>query len=717
MVKIQRIKRMTLGLVAFMLIMVTPYLSSAASQFTDVEEGSTHYEGIMWLADHGIKGYETGVFGKYKELNRQHAAIMFVKVLDLDLPPKDEVEKYFTDVQADHEYAREIAAVGKAGIFKGNKNDEFSPLDELTRQQMATTIVNAYDLDSAGKHVDIDLTDVNSSHEDNVQVLADLGITNQLTDFKPREFITRGQFATFLFESHKVHIGEVEEPNEPSPKEKIVTETYNYTFSSMINKQMNVRPQTDSAGTWYDASQAFVEYYVNPNNFDQGTQDYYQFLRLSGSADISAQELNNRVLAGKGILAGKAADFIKASETHNVNEIYLIAHALLETGHGTSTLAKGVEVGQNSNGKATRVTSSNRSQLKNIKTTYNFFGIGAYDNCALTCGSERAYNEGWFSPGAAIIGGAKFIGEKYISVGQDTLYKMRWNPDKPATHQYATDAGWAVKQTGNIKNMFDLYNDIDELVLTFEVPRYNSQPAAKARPTGEQVFNVDTSHRHAGKTGTVTASALNFRSGPTTRFSAVDILSNGTRVNIIGENTGWYKVSVGNKTGWVSAAYINEGSARVSSYGIASSDEQNGPTLEKEALLTQQAATNRVIAEINADSAFREDAETEDDNIIENLSEGDKVDILKEKQEWFKVNHELKEGWVDSDSITITNVFNTVDDVEIKDSPNGETIDNLLENETVIVVPNEEDELTKDGGWYNIYYHGITAWIHEDDIQ
>src|SRR5699024_2795474 len=125
----------------------------------------------------------------------------------------------------------------------------------------------------------------------------------------------------------------------------------------------------------------------------------------------------------------------------------------------------------------------------------------------------------------------------------------------------------------------------------------------------------------------------------------------------------------------------------------------------------------RVIGEVTEDTQFREDYEVKGDNIIENISIGEQVDILDEKQGWFKVSYNLQEGWIDSASISITNVFNTVTDVEIKDNPNGETIDELLENETVIVVPDENGELTKDGEWFNIYYHGITAWIHEDDTE
>src|SRR5699024_4556119 len=121
---------------------------------------------------------------------------------------------------------------------------------------------------------------------------------------------------------------------------------------------------------------------------------------------------------------------------HKVNEIYLISHAILESGSGSSQLATGVEVGKNKSGKPVLVTDKNRKDLTDIKTTYNLFGIGAVDSNPLEGGAVRAYNLGWTSPKKAIIGGAKFVGESYIhhaSHKQNTLYKMRWNPANPGT--------------------------------------------------------------------------------------------------------------------------------------------------------------------------------------------------------------------------------------------------------------------------------------------
>ncbi|WP_106496173.1 phosphodiester glycosidase family protein [Lentibacillus sp. Marseille-P4043] len=166
--------------------------------YTDVRSGDSHFDGIQWLTEKGIKGYEDGSFGVDKELTRPHTAIMFTRALDLRIPNPDKAENYFNDVKANDQYASFIAAVGEAGVFKGS-GGKFMPNKTLTREQMASTLVNALDLKSDGKNVDVNLDNVSNTHKVSVQILADLGITNQLDNFRPKEPVTRGQFATFLY--------------------------------------------------------------------------------------------------------------------------------------------------------------------------------------------------------------------------------------------------------------------------------------------------------------------------------------------------------------------------------------------------------------------------------------------------------------------------------------------------------------------------------------
>ncbi|HEO8422137.1 MAG: SH3 domain-containing protein [Niallia sp.] len=212
--------------------------------------------------------------------------------------------------------------------------------------------------------------------------------------------------------------------------------------------------KVDYSQSWVSASKEDTAYYLDPNNFVNSDTQSLQFLKLSAKANVDDKEVDSKILAGKGILAGKAAAFVTAANAYGINELYLISHALLETGNGTSTLANGVEI--------------------NGRTVYNMYGIGAYDGSAISSGAQYAYNAGWFTPEAAIIGGAKFIAQGYVNAGQDTLYKMRWNPDAAektgtATHQYASDIGWATKQVNQIYNLYSL---ISSYTLNYEIPTY-----------------------------------------------------------------------------------------------------------------------------------------------------------------------------------------------------------------------------------------------------
>lgn len=224
---------------------------------------------------------------------------------------------------------------------------------------------------------------------------------------------------------------------------------------------------------WLFATPENVRYYLNPNNFTDTLRGKLQFLNLSSSANINANEVNTKILRGKGILEDHGQTFITAGRTHGINEIYLISHALLETGNGDSTLATGVPVDKNGN-----ITINSKGNIdktsKTVAVVYNMYGVGAVDGDALAGGAKYAFDHGWTTPAKAIIGGAVFVSNDYVSVGQDTLYEMRWNPfgaDKYgyATHQYATDIAWAYKQT---YRMNKLYNLLSSYNLVFDIPVY-----------------------------------------------------------------------------------------------------------------------------------------------------------------------------------------------------------------------------------------------------
>ncbi|WP_160680045.1 triple tyrosine motif-containing protein [Clostridium sp. C8-1-8] len=252
----------------------------------------------------------------------------------------------------------------------------------------------------------------------------------------------------------------------------------NITLDSFVNSQMGLasKAQTWSSGNWIDATRDQAKYYADPNNFitDYGV---YQFLKLNYVDGITVEDLNN-VLLGKGVLEGKGASFIQAGKTYNVNPVYLVAHSLLETGNGTSALATGITVSQ-----VHEIFGNIGSKLIPVSSpvkVYNVYGVGAYDSNPDLWGSENAYKQGWFTVDQAIVGGAKFISQSYINsttYNQNTLYKMRWDiatiyksPNTLYVHQYATDVGWAYKQSQIMKNII---LKMKNSMFYYEIPKFN----------------------------------------------------------------------------------------------------------------------------------------------------------------------------------------------------------------------------------------------------
>jgi len=240
----------------------------------------------------------------------------------------------------------------------------------------------------------------------------------------------------------------------------------NQVYAILGKEQAEPGTAPGTEGTWYKVRVSgkegwFCGLYAEEIGNTFSATSMFQFLLLSGSAGSTVADLDI-ILAGKGILDGRGATFMEASRNNNINEIFLVSLALHETGNGTSELARGIDFPDEDDLFPGQET---------VKV-YNMFGIGAYDSNPNYYGAQRAYKERWFTPQAAILGGAKFASEQYVnnpSHLQNTLYKMRWNPNNPGTHQYATDIGWAAKQVSRIRN---LYNLITTYTLAFDIPRY-----------------------------------------------------------------------------------------------------------------------------------------------------------------------------------------------------------------------------------------------------
>lgn len=234
---------------------------------------------------------------------------------------------------------------------------------------------------------------------------------------------------------------------------------YSRTLDDYVRDQMvggRVTRYSQAVGDWValdynnEEDRAYVRYYMDPKNFIEDPVRRMMFMKLD-YADVDVAVLN-RMLQNKGVLDGKGSVFKNAARDANIHPVYLIAHALLETGNGSSKLATG------------KLTADG-------KPTYNMFGIGASDDNPLFKGAARAYREGWFSVDSAITGGANFVSAAYINnpkYRQNTLYSMRFRLSGPDLwHQYATDARWAHSQS---QTMYNYMRGIPSSEINYRVP-------------------------------------------------------------------------------------------------------------------------------------------------------------------------------------------------------------------------------------------------------
>lgn len=180
--------------------------------------------------------------------------------------------------------------------------------------------------------------------------------------------------------------------------------------------------------------------------------DMYQFLDPDCKPDFDKERIHN-LLSEKGELEGMEDAFWEAQEKSGLSYVRLMNLSFLETGHGKNVIKETI----------------NGVEVKNV------YGFGAFDANPHESGVNTAFKHNWITIELAIVGGAEAIQHEYIEKGQITMYEMRWNPENPGEHQYATDISWVTEQTG-MTAISALYNEMPREELHFRIPVYPLEP-------------------------------------------------------------------------------------------------------------------------------------------------------------------------------------------------------------------------------------------------
>lgn len=231
---------------------------------------------------------------------------------------------------------------------------------------------------------------------------------------------------------------------------------------------------TFDGGSWASASPELIAYYMDPRNFlndsgiymfesldyadNQSTQNVAKMLTgtfMSGNfTDSDGQELNY-------------ADLFRVIGQANLVSPYLLAGRCLQE--------------QGVNGKGQSIAGN----VPGYEGYYNFFNIGAYayggktapiNGLIYAMGSEDGYMRPWNTKAKSIFGGAKYLSEKYVSKGQNTLYFQKFNvvnrENTLYSHQYMTNIQAASSESARLA----LAYLGDDEALRFRIPFYRNMP-------------------------------------------------------------------------------------------------------------------------------------------------------------------------------------------------------------------------------------------------
>lgn len=211
-------------------------------------------------------------------------------------------------------------------------------------------------------------------------------------------------------------------------------------------------------------------------------------------------------------------------------------------------------------------------------------------------------------------------------------------------------------------------------------------------------------------TGTVKcSSSVNFRSAPNTSSTSYGELKNGTKVNVVGVSSGWYKVTYNGKTGYIHPDYITLASSSAGT-AIAPSNTVTSTT--------GTAGTVKCSSSVN----LRSEANTSS-SILAELKNGTAVTVVSTANGWCKVTYSGKTGYIKQDYVSTTGsasnntsastgtaaVVKCSSTVNFRSAAStSSTILGELKNGTAITV------LSTSNGWSKVSYAGKAGYISAD---
>ncbi len=244
--------------------------------------------------------------------------------------------------------------------------------------------------------------------------------------------------------------------------------------------------------SWKAASRALIAYFADPRNFLDEV-DIFQFEHLTYEAGVQNHAGVSAILADTFMDSGKtdtdyAGLIMTAGRDAGISPYFLASKIIQEMGRqGQSPLSSG--------------------KLPGYEGVFNFYNIGATPDPSVENGAQingarfalygRDAGQGeitadettwllpWNTPERAIRGGAVWIAERYVQIGQDTLYGQKFDLVEDGgffIHQYAQNIQMAWAEGRRTRQAYADLKLLDQSFV-FRIPVFVNMPdTPAARP-------------------------------------------------------------------------------------------------------------------------------------------------------------------------------------------------------------------------------------------
>ena len=217
--------------------------------------------------------------------------------------------------------------------------------------------------------------------------------------------------------------------------------------------------------------------------------------------------------------------------------------------------------------------------------------------------------------------------------------------------------------------------------------------------------------------GTVTASSLNVRSGPSTKNHKVGMVVKETKLTILGTQGSWYKISYKGKDAYVHSDYVKLESTGKSTSGSTS------------VIGTATVTASSLNVRSGAGTNYKK---------IGSLPKNKKVDLLAKQGAWYKIKYGSGVGYVHGNYLKVNSTSSSnknssgnssnsgnqtrgseqrigtvnASSLHVRSGPGTKhSSKGLLSRGTKVTITGES------GSWYKIKYGSGTGYVHKNYIK